>query len=112
MLDAEIAGQVRRQKGADSMAHAGVAERTAPQVPSFPFIAAIAAVLVAGVIAFLASDPLGLQQPDPTAVNPLVLAAERRWEVERKAQMGYIDPAVRSASEWEKQRQQVSGALY
>jgi hypothetical protein len=111
MLDAEVAGKVRRRKGAIPMAHARVAERTVPPVPMFPIVAAVAAVLVAGALAFFAADPFGLHQPDPTGPNPLVVAAERRWEIERKAQMGYIDPDIRSAREWEKQRQQVSGAL-
>lgn len=90
------------------MAHARQAERPVLVIPVFPFLAAIAAIIIAGVLVFFALDPLGLRQPDTATVSPHVLASARQWEIERLAQSGYIEPSVRSAREWEKQRQQQS----
>jgi hypothetical protein len=93
------------------MAHARQADRAYPQFTINPIVAAVAAVLVTGIIAFAAVDPLGLQRPSvgaPGSVNPAVLEAGRQWELERKAQGGYIDPVLESGRDWELQRKQQS----
>ena len=91
------------------MAHARQANRAFPQVAISPIVAAVAAILVAGTLTFSALD-LGLPRPAVEApqVNPALVEAGRQWELQRKAESGYVDPLIRSAREWEEQRRQQS----
>ena len=93
------------------MAYAPQADRTLPRVPSFSLPGPIMAVVAAGIIAILSIGILALPRPAAPAANPFVVASAQQWEVERLAQLGYLDPDVRSAREWEKQRRQQSGAF-
>ena len=92
------------------MTYAPAAERSIPQVPKFPFVAIIAAVVITGIVAFAALTGLGTRTADQAGFSRHVLASQRMWEVERLAQLGYMDPADRSAREWERQHRQLSGS--
>ena len=98
------------------MAHARQAERSIPQVPNFSIAAlaaAAAAVLVAAIIAFSATDPLGLLQPSVAGpnVDPALREAGARWELQRKLQSGDLDPLTQAQREWERQRRQLGAAF-
>ena len=93
------------------MAYAPAAARSLPQIPKVPFAAIIAAVVIAGVVPFAALVQLGTTSTAGQAeFSSHVLASQRMWEVERLAQLGYLDPADRSAREWERQHRQLSGS--
>ena len=92
------------------MAYAPAAERSIPQVPKVPFAAIAAAVVIVGVIVFAAILQLGTGTTDKAEFSTHVLASQRMWEAERLAQLGYLDPAERSAREWERQHRQLTGS--
>lgn len=92
------------------MAYAPVAERSVPQVPKIPFAAIVAAVVIAGVIAFAALVQLGTVTTGKADFTSHVLASQRMWEVERLDQLGYMNPTERSAREWERQHRQLTGS--
>jgi hypothetical protein len=110
MLDAEIAGHIRRQKRSEPMTTVRHAGRAYPPVAIHQVVAFAAALLVAGIVALAALGPLNLQLPsaDGPGVRPAVLEAARQWEIQRKAESGYVDPVIRSGQEWEQQRRQQS----
>ena len=98
------------------MAHARPAERILPQAPSFPLAAvaaAIAAILVTGILAFGAIDPFGMRGPSVEGpnVDPVLREAEARWELHRKLQSGDVDPLTQAQREWVRQRLQLGAAL-
>lgn len=90
------------------MAQATQAGRTIPQAPSYPLGAVgaiLAAILVAGTLAFAAIDPFGLRGPSVEAViNPALRDAGAQWELQRRQQVGDIDPLTEAQREWERQR--------
>ena len=94
------------------MAQATQAGRTIPQAPSYPLGAVgaiLAAILVAGTIAFAAIDPFGLRGPSVGPVtNPAVLEAGSHWELQRRQQSGDVDLLTEAQREWERQRRQQS----
>ena len=95
------------------MAIARQAERVFPQVSRFPLAAVAAAVLVTAILALFAIDSLGplqLSVGNP-GVNPALLDAEGRWELQHKLQSGDVDPLTRAQREWERQRLQLGAAL-
>jgi hypothetical protein len=92
------------------MAYARQAQRgVTPLTAALAAIAAVvAALVIAGIVAVGDLDLFGPRPGQPTSATPHVLASARMWEIERLAQSGYLEPAVRSAREWEKQRRQQS----
>ncbi|MBA2634063.1 MAG: hypothetical protein H0U86_13870 [Chloroflexi bacterium] len=75
------------------------------------YIAAVAAaLLIAGIVALSAFGFLNVQLPpvDDRGVSPTVLEAGREWEIQRRAQSGYIEPVIQSSDDWEEQRRQQS----
>ena len=88
------------------MTHARQAAGGLPTVAINHIAAIAAALLVAGIVALSAFGPLNVQAPfaDDPGVNPSVLEAGQRWEIERRAQSGDIEPVIRSGDEWERQR--------
>lgn len=88
------------------MTQATQAERAIPQVVINPIVAAVAAILVAGVVAisaFGSFDPLGPGAEGPN-VNPALREAEARWELHRKLQTGDLEPLRQAEREWVRQR--------
>jgi hypothetical protein len=90
------------------MAHAQLAERPFPQAAIISTIAFVAAAVLAGAIALVAFDPLGLQAPpaERRAYSPALVEAGRLWELQRKAELGDVDPLVDYGRDWERQRRQ------
>jgi hypothetical protein len=90
------------------MTHARQAAGGFPTVAIHHIAAVAAAVLVAGIVALSAFGPFNVQLPvvDGPGVSPSVLEAGRRWELERRAQSGDLEPVLRSGDDWEKQRRQ------
>lgn len=83
------------------------ARRAAQGIPRAAII--FAAALVASVVisAMLVIGSIQLFGPSTGgggAVSAHVLRSEAMWMSERLAQGGYLDPATRSAREWERQR--------
>ena len=90
------------------MAQATQAGRAIPQAPSYPLGAVgaiIAAILLAGTLAFAAIDPFGGPSVGP-AISPAVLESGVQWELQRRQQSG--DPLTEAQREWERQRRQQS----
>jgi hypothetical protein len=94
------------------MAQATQAGRAIPQAPNYPVAAVsaiLAAILVAGTLAFAAIDPFGLRGPSvESAITPAVRDAGARWELQRRQQLGDINPLTDAQREWERQRRQQS----
>ena len=94
------------------MAQATQAPRTIPQAPTYPLAAVgaiLAAILVAGTIAFAAIDPFGLRGPSVgSPISPAVLESGAQWELQRRLQAGDVDPLTEAQREWERQRRQQS----
>jgi hypothetical protein len=93
------------------MAHAQQAERAFPLTAISLAAAAVAAVLMAGIVAFSTVSPSGLFAPvsDRIEIDPIVVESGRQWELQRKQQSGYVDPVIESGRQWELQRKQQSG---
>lgn len=88
------------------MAQATQAGRAIPQAPNYLLAAVgaiLAAILVAGTIAFAAIAPFGGPSDDPV-VNPAVFESGTQWELQRRQQSGDVDPLTEAQREWERQR--------
>jgi len=92
------------------MSHLRQAAGAFPPVAIHYIAAVAAALLVAGVVALSAFGPLNVQMPpvDDRGVSPLALEAGREWEIQRRAQSGYMEPVIQSGDAWEEQRRQQS----
>src|SRR6187401_2116583 len=108
MLAPVVTGDAGDGKGATEMAYAPAAERSVPQVPKFPFVAIVAAIVITGLVAFAALTGLGIRTADQPEFSSHVLASQHMWEIDRLAQLGYLDPAERSARQWERQHRQLT----
>lgn len=90
------------------MAQATQAGRTIPQAPSYPLGAVgaiLAAILVAGTLAFAAIDPFGLRGPSVgSPTSPALFESGAQWELQRRQQSGDVDPLTEAQREWERQR--------
>jgi hypothetical protein len=75
------------------MAHAQQAQRAFPLTAISLAAAAVAAVLMAGIVAFATINPSGLFAPasDRVEIDPIVVEAGRQWELQRKQQSGTPD---------------------
>jgi hypothetical protein len=93
------------------MAHAQQAERALPQTAVSLLAAAVAGVLLAGIVAFSTMNSSGLFAPvsDRIQIDPAAVESGRQWELQRKQQSGYVDPVIESGRQWELQRKQQSG---
>ena len=93
------------------MAHARQADRAIPQAANYLVAAMAAAILVIAIAAIAAFRPFGAVAPDldGLGVSPAVLDSGAQWELERRAQYGYVDPVLDSGDEWERQRDQQNG---
>jgi hypothetical protein len=93
------------------MAHARQADRAIPQAASYLIAAMAAAILVTAFVAIAAFGLFNVQMPDlgGRSVDQAVLDSGAQWELERRAQSGYVDPVLESGDDWERQRDQQSG---
>ena len=93
------------------MAHARQADRAFPQAANYIVAAMAAAILVTAIVAIAAFGLFRVQAPDldGLGVNQAVLDSGAQWELERRAQSGYVDPVLESGDDWERQRDQQSG---
>ena len=93
------------------MAHARQADRAFPQAASYLIAALAAAILITAIAAIAAFGLFNVQAPDleGVRVNQAVLDSGAQWELERRAQSGYVDPVLDSGDDWERQRDQQSG---
>jgi hypothetical protein len=112
MLASVIAGKSPVTGKERTMAHARQADRAFPQAAIYLFAALAAATLVMVIVLAGALGPLGVRTPttDGIQVDPAVIEAGQQWELQRKAQSGYVDPVIQAGRDWEKQRKQQSGA--
>lgn len=94
------------------MAQARQADRAYPQAVMYPVVAVAAALLVTAIIAFSALGVLRIQLPAIGGVhtNQAVLDSGADWELQRRAQGGYVDPVIQSGNDWERERRQQGGA--
>jgi hypothetical protein len=92
------------------MAHARQADRALPQAAIFLFATLVTVIALGAIVAYTA---FGVRVDLPTAdrapSNPALLESGRQWEVERRQQMGEIDPLTRYGRDWEKERRQQGG---
>jgi hypothetical protein len=95
------------------MAHARQADRANPQAVSNLFAAVAAAILVTTIGAIAAFGLITLPAPDLDGlrVDQAVLDSGAQWELERRAQSGYVDPVIDSGYDWERQRYQQGGGF-
>lgn len=73
--------------------------------------ALIAAVVISAMLLIGNVRLFGPSTDGGGTASPHVLRSEAMWMTERLAQSGYIDPATRSAREWERQRRQQSSGF-
>ena len=94
------------------MAHAHQADRAIPQAAIYLFAALAAATLVMVIVLAGALGPFSVRAPatDRIQIDPAVIESGRQWELQRKAQSGYVDPVIQAGRDWEQQRKQQSGA--
>lgn len=96
------------------MAHAQPVQRGFPGTINSLTSAAMALLVAVAILAAVTLGGLRLFGPTvDSAWTPSehVLRSQALWMTERLAQSGYIDPATRSANEWELQRDQQSSAF-
>lgn len=94
------------------MAHARQADRAVPHTAIFILAVAAAAVFVTVTLVLSTMGPLRIGAPTSEGyqVEPAVIEAGRDWELQRKAQSGYVDPVIEAGRDWERMRRQQSGA--
>jgi len=96
------------------MAHAQPVQRGFPgTISSLTYVAAafVAALAIMAAVTLGELRLFGPAANPPGTLSPAVLASATRWEAERLAQMGYVDPVLQSAREWERQRRQQSSGF-
>ena len=86
------------------------ADRALPQAVIYLAAALVAAVVLSVMLVTGNFQLFGAAEPEFRQPTQAVLQSEANWLEQRLAQGGYIEPAVRSAREWERQRLQQSGA--
>jgi hypothetical protein len=90
------------------------AQRAAQGIPqaAIHFAAALVASVVVSAMLIISSFQLfGPSNGGDGEASPHVIRSEAMWMTERLAQSGYLDPATRSAREWERQRHQQSSGF-
>jgi hypothetical protein len=92
------------------MAYVQRADRAFPQAAIFLAAAVIAGLVVTAALMIGELQLFGgASTPELRQPSQAVLQSEAMWLEQRLAEGGYIDPATRSAREWEDQRRQQSG---
>ena len=94
------------------MAQARRADRTISQAAIYFDAALITAIVLTVMVATgtLNIFTAGSSSVAPDGANPALLQAGHEWEVQRRQQMGEVDPLVKYGQEWERQRRQQSGS--
>ena len=89
------------------------AQRAAQGIPqaAITFAAAVVASIVVSAVLIVGGFQVFGPSNGGGDASPHVLRSEAMWMTERLAQSGYIDPATRSAREWERQRRQQSSGF-
>jgi hypothetical protein len=93
------------------MAQARPVAQGIPQAAIYFAAALIASVVISAMLLIGNVRLFGPSTDGGGAASPHVLRSEAMWMTERLAQSGYIDPATRSAREWERQRRQQSSGF-
>ena len=89
------------------MTLARIPERPFPLALVYGAGALVAALVVSAVVLLGSFEYFGPATPaTPEVPTPAVLRSEASWMTQRLAQSGYIEPSVRSAQMWERQRLQ------
>ena len=93
------------------MAHARQADRAFPQSAIYFAAAALAAVVLTGIIGLVTLDPLGFGGgvDRPSRISPALREAGLQWELQRKQQYGHLDPLIQAGRDWERRYKQISG---
>ena len=93
------------------MAQARPVARGIPQAAIYFAAALVASVVISAMLVIGNVQLFGPSNGGGGAASPHVLRSEAMWITERLAQSGYLDPATRSAREWERQRRQQSSGF-
>ena len=93
------------------MTQAQRAAQGIPQAAIYFAAALVASVAVSAMLIIGSFQLFGPSIGNGGAASPHVLRSEAMWMTERLAQSGYLDPATRSAREWERQRRQQSSGF-
>lgn len=93
------------------MAQAQRAAQGIPQAAIYFAAAIVASIVVSAMLVVGGFQVFGPSNGGGGAASPHVLRSEALWMTERLAQSGYVDPATRSAREWERQRRQQSSGF-
>ena len=91
------------------MAQAQQADRTFPQAAIYFAAAMIAGLILSAALLIGNFQLFGPSTPELRQPSQAVLQSEASWLQQRLAESGYVDPATRSAREWERQRHQQGG---
>lgn len=92
------------------MAQARPAAQGIPQAAIFFAAALVASLVISALLVIGTIQPFG-PSTSGGETSPHVLRSEAMWMTERLAQSGYLDPATRSARDWERQRRQQSSGF-
>lgn len=94
------------------MAQVRRADRAISQAAIYFAAAVIAAIVLTAMVATGTANIFGVGSSPvaPDGANPALLQAGHDWEVQRRQQMGEVDPLVKYGQEWERQRRQQSGS--
>ena len=93
------------------MAQARPAAQGIPQAAIYFAAALVASLVISAALVIGNIQPFGPSTSGRGDASPHVLRSEAMWMTERLAQSGYLDPATRSANEWERQRHQQSSGF-
>lgn len=93
------------------MAQARPAAQGIPQAAIYFAGALVASLVISALLVIGNIQPFGPSSGGGGEASPHVLRSEAMWMTERLAQSGYLDPATRSAREWERQRRQQSSGF-
>ena len=93
------------------MAQAQRAAQGIPQAAIYFAAAIVASIVVSAMLIVGGFQVFGPSTGGGGAASPHVLRSEALWMTERLAQSGYVDPATRSARDWERQRRQQSSGF-
>jgi hypothetical protein len=94
------------------MAQARRADRAISQAAIYSAAALISAIVLTAMVGTGTLNIFGVGSSSvaPDGANPALLQAGHDWEVQRRQQMGEVDPLVKYGQDWERQRRQQSGS--
>ena len=93
------------------MAQAQRAAQGIPQAAIYFAAALLASLVISALLVTGSIQPFGPSTSGRGEASPHVLRSEAMWMTERLAQSRYLDPATRSARDWERQRRQQSSGF-